>query len=430
MGEEFDPKIRQTDPGIFTTPDAVIWDGEAHEAGYEPLTDVPADVWSNIDTDDDDDPNAIAAELNPDKQAEIAALLDFDPFDDDAAPYAWVRAVHDALGPRGPAIRSDRASAPGLAAIPEQQSAHAAGLLLMSGDRMLLVKHGERGTWEFPGGMIEDGESAEEAALRETREEIGAAPHGKISLLTRQTSDGVDFTTFLARAAQPFEPDLSQTDGELVDWVWAARGELPEPLHPGAARAIERIGMHELDIARQIASGAFPSPQQYENVWLFALRITGTGASYRPELKEYVWRDPALYLNDEFLARCNGLPVIIEHPPIEELNTEEYTNRVIGAIVLPFIEGDEVWGIAKIYDQRAAEVMRTHPLSTSPSVIFRDPGVNQTRPLASGEHLLIEGEPSLLDHLAICGSGVWDKGGPPTGIAVGSPQQAEADLPQ
>jgi len=40
------------------------------------------------------------------------------------------------------------------------------------GGRLLLVKNRTRG-WEAPGGKIEDGETPEEAAIREFREETG-----------------------------------------------------------------------------------------------------------------------------------------------------------------------------------------------------------------------------------------------------------------
>jgi 8-oxo-dGTP pyrophosphatase MutT (NUDIX family) len=187
-------------------------------------------------------------------------------------------------------------------------------------------------------------------------------------------------------------------------------------LEKGASRKDAAVPRDELDIARAIRDGELPSPQHYENVWLFALRITGTGAAYRLELNEYVWRDPKLYLNDDFLARCNGLAVILEHPEKNQLDSEEYRDRNIGSIMLPYIKGDEVWGIAKILDDAGAAIMRERQLSTSPAVVFSTPGVNKQKRLDDGGTLLIEGKPSLLDHLAICEQGVWDKGGKPTGI--------------
>lgn len=187
-------------------------------------------------------------------------------------------------------------------------------------------------------------------------------------------------------------------------------------LHPGVRIALARGRMDEAQVARAIAAGELVSPQPYGNSWLFNLRITGTGTAYRQALDEYVWRDPSLYLNQGFLDRCNGLPVILEHPNKEMLDSKEYADRNVGSIVYPYIRGEEVWGIARILDQPTAEYMREHQVSTSPAVVFADPGVNETIEVGDGKHLLIEGKPSLLDHLAICEEGVWDKGGPPVGV--------------
>jgi len=195
----------------------------------------------------------------------------------------------------------------------------------------------------------------------------------------------------------------------------------------------ERAKMNELDLARAMAEGRISSPQQYQNLWLFAMRVTGTGASYRPELNEHVWRDPALYLNADFLDRCNGLPVIWEHPPGNELNQEEFAKRVIGSVMLPYLEQDEVWAIVRIYDQDAAQLMLNKQLSTSPAVIFGPETKNETRKLEGGKTLLIEDEPDLVDHLAVCLLGVWDKGGAPTGISMEEPERAngpDGDLPE
>ena len=183
----------------------------------------------------------------------------------------------------------------------------------------------------------------------------------------------------------------------------------------------------ELDVARAIMSGELPSPQPFENILLYDMRITGTGTSFRPKNNEHVYRPPENFLTEDFVARCNGLPVIFEHPPGSALDTEEYRERAVGTIILPYIKGDEVRGVARIYDMDAARLMETTHTSTSPAVIFRPHDGNMTVDLDDGSHLLIEGIPSYLDHLAICTEGVWDKGGTPTGIAIGDATMPETD---
>jgi hypothetical protein len=187
-------------------------------------------------------------------------------------------------------------------------------------------------------------------------------------------------------------------------------------------------GITELDVAKAIRAGELPSPQQYENIWLFDVRVTGTGTSYRQAIDEYVYRPPENFLTPEFVERCNGLPVVFEHPKDSILDTEEYRERAVGSVVLPYIKGDEVWGIAKIYDADAAQLMRTTHASTSPAVVFRDAGSTETVDMGGGSVVLIEGKPSYLDHLAICREGVWDKGGGPTGITNEDSAMADENM--
>lgn len=185
--------------------------------------------------------------------------------------------------------------------------------------------------------------------------------------------------------------------------------------------------LDELGVARAIASGELSSPQRYENLWLFAIRITGLGASFRKSLDEYVWREPAVYQNEDFLARCNGLPVVWEHPDEKPmLDSKEFSNRIVGTVFVPYFKDDEVWGVAKIYDDAAAQLMLEGKLSTSPGVVFREAtSTNEKVELESGKHLLIEGKPALLDHIAICELGVWDKGGPPAGVDCKGAEMAD-----
>lgn len=197
-------------------------------------------------------------------------------------------------------------------------------------------------------------------------------------------------------------------------------------LHPGVRVALERADMTEMDIAKAIRDSDLASPVRFGNVLLIALRITGTGASYRKNANEYVWRDPSLYMNREFVERCNGLPVILEHPGTGEKNGEkkqfldskEFKDRIVGMVMLPYLvpEDNEVWGIARIYDDETARILCTRDVSTSPCVVFKTGEEGVKLPMEDGNHLLIEDKPGLLDHLAICELGVWDTDGVPAGV--------------
>lgn len=318
----------------------------------------------------------------------------------------------------------------------------AAGILFVTPKKSaLFLKRGAGGdypgSWCFPGGHAEpEDKDLEATARREATEELGSYPKGDLIEWTRTVrspaplpqpqppgvgvegpailpGDGIDFTTFIQRVDEEFVPTLN---GEHEGYAWAPLSEPPQPMHPGCEVALLRFDMNELGVAKAMAEGRLTSPQRYENVDLFCIRITGTGAAYRSNRKEYVWRDPSYYLNAEFLQRCAGLPVIFEHPKTSMLNSKEFNDRTVGTVLYPFIRGEEVWGVAKIYDAPAVRVMRERQLSTSPGVSWRDMTMNLVIKRDDGSTLLIEGDPSLLDHIAVCGQGVWDKGGDPTGV--------------
>jgi hypothetical protein len=187
--------------------------------------------------------------------------------------------------------------------------------------------------------------------------------------------------------------------------------------------------MTELELAEAIRDEELVSPQYIENVALVDMRISGTGISYRPKLNEWVYRREAVYLTPEFLQRCNGLPVIMDHPDTQILTSEEFARRIVGTMFLPYVRGEDVRGVARLYDRSAVQMMLEDQLSTSPSVVFRDTKVNYSIELDEGEKLLVEGKPSFVDHLAICEKGVWDKGGDPSGIRIDSSELPAPPLP-
>jgi 8-oxo-dGTP pyrophosphatase MutT (NUDIX family) len=294
----------------------------------------------------------------------------------------------------------------------------AAGMLFKAPSGRILLMHRTDGRgWAFPGGGKKEHETHEQCAVRECWEETGYRAGHSGKLLCRRCRDDVDFTTFSYDCDDEFMPKYNHEHDAHV-WVAPDHATSME-LHPGILIALRKMkGMTELELAEAIRDQELTSPQVIENVSLFDMRISGTGFSYRPKLNEWVYRRDTVYLTPEFLARCAGIPVIMEHPATQILNSDEFAQRVVGTMTLPYIKMDEVWGIARIYDTKAIEMMNNMELSTSPSVVFRDPKVNYTIAMEDGSNLLVEGSPSFVDHLAICEKGVWDKGGDASGIRV------------
>lgn len=302
----------------------------------------------------------------------------------------------------------------------------AAGILYVShdGKRILLLRRADceaeyAGTWALPGGHVEDGETAADAAVREMAEETSFRHDGELRFWTRSIRGDCDFTTHIALAKEDFQPVLNE---EHSEYRWTAFDELYPvngsglELHPGLWVALARFGMDELGMAEAIKSGEHASPVEFMNVLMVNMRITGTGLSYRNAYEEYVWRDERYYTNERFVQRCYGLPVIWEHPSNgQPLDSKEFAKRVVGTVFLPYLKGNEVWAVVKIWDDVAREAILKEKLSTSPCVVFTPRDIGHKEPF-NGEEILIEGPPSFLDHIAICAEGVWDKGGEPTGV--------------
>ncbi|HCP8998575.1 MAG: NUDIX hydrolase [Enterobacter sp.] len=292
------------------------------------------------------------------------------------------------------------------------------GIMFRQGKFVFLIQRSDDGTWCPPGGTVEPGELAIDAARREVLEEVGYQYDGP---LTPHSVYG-DYLTFRAEVPERFEAKLND---ESLAAGWFHIDELPKPLHQPFAEMLAQQALNETEVAALIADGTLSSPQFFINMWMFAIRVTGTGVTWRSADQQMAFRNPDDYLTPEFLQRVAGVPLIWLHPEKNKLDSDEFAKRVIGTLTNSWVaDNGEVWAIARVYDAEAAEIMATRQLSTSPTVTFSE--MQDSIIKIDGQPLLVEGSPVLLDHVAICEQGVWDKLLAPTGVKSDSiPNEAE-----
>ena len=115
---------------------------------------------------------------------------------------------------------------------------------LVDGDRVFLIKHTYLPGWQFPGGGVEPGETADESAARETMEETGyrmtARPkllglYHNISSLTNR--DHVAF--YVSREFEKVKE--VKPNFEIAGAQWFNRHDLPGDVTEGTRRRLAEI---------------------------------------------------------------------------------------------------------------------------------------------------------------------------------------------
>ena len=138
----------------------------------------------------------------------------------------------------------------------------AAGILFVHDGRVLLLKRNgapHAGTWGLPGGKIETGEAADEAARRELHEETGITYDGPLTPLWEH--DG--FQCFGAVAPRAWYAKLNE---EHSGGDWFPFDRLPRPLHPGNLAGARKMPLvhsksneaRSENIKREIEAGKDP----------------------------------------------------------------------------------------------------------------------------------------------------------------------------
>jgi 8-oxo-dGTP diphosphatase len=122
------------------------------------------------------------------------------------------------------------------------------GVAVINNNRLLLGKrkgaHGT-GTWAFPGGHLEFGESVEECARRELIEETGLKALSLtlgpwVNDLIEKDKHYITLFVFV----NEFEGDLQLLEPHKCEgWAWFSCHALPNPLFPSIISLIKKMGL-------------------------------------------------------------------------------------------------------------------------------------------------------------------------------------------
>lgn len=113
-------------------------------------------------------------------------------------------------------------------------------VFLVRDGEVLLVRHIYENLWFLPGGGTQRGETIEQAALREAKEEVGAAISDLrlFGIYTNLKEYKTDHIVVFHACAFSIN---GGTSGEIAEARWFPLAQLPENISPGQRRRIEEF---------------------------------------------------------------------------------------------------------------------------------------------------------------------------------------------
>lgn len=119
----------------------------------------------------------------------------------------------------------------------------AQGIVIDRNENILLVRHGYRPGWFFPGGGVERGETAEDALVRELQEEAGIVVEGQPELFglfaNMPKFPGDHIAVYLIRDWS--QPEMPKPNAEIAEARFFSRETLPDDTSSGTRQRLAEV---------------------------------------------------------------------------------------------------------------------------------------------------------------------------------------------
>ena len=198
----------------------------------------------------------------------------------------------------------------------EPDSKIVAFIVYTDNDKILWLKRTKDDSWGFPGGHVEEGESAIEGAIRESREETMHVPETGLQLIYEEGK-----VRLFGCNDGEFKPELND---EHSEFVWATIEDAPYPL-------FHKIDGEEEEIAEKAeANASAMDKREYDTNGWFEVKDN-------PLSKMGIFQ----YSGGSISPECEKDKIYNVYRPAEELSTEECINSFK---LLPWIDNHVMLG--------------------------------------------------------------------------------------